>query len=332
MIALNRTAHLFAGAMLLSVALGDGAASASEAPAEGVASSELRQVVPNPAEAYFASITANGSGCPAGTWDASISPDGKSFTVTFSAYETLVEPGGDESAKECTLSLNVHTPPGASLSTAEFSYQGYALMDQAGMSASQNASYDFRGVPVPAQSDRTQLSGPFDDSYSFSDQFLLHDNVGSQQGANRVLNVQTSLVLTNNPAQTGSGYLNTSSVDGTIEAETCTIDRRNATSGQSIIGTSGADVICGSQFADSIAALGGNDTVFGFGGNDQISAGAGNDTVFGGDGADRISGDAGNDTLYGEAGNDQLFGGAGTDTADGGPGTDSCVAETSTSC
>src|SRR5262245_48216078 len=49
--------------------------------------------VPNPSGAYFANVTANGSGCPAGTWTADISPDGKAFTVAFSAYEAIVNPG-----------------------------------------------------------------------------------------------------------------------------------------------------------------------------------------------------------------------------------------------
>ncbi|MEU8355766.1 DUF4360 domain-containing protein [Nonomuraea sp. NPDC048882] len=287
---------------------------------------------PNPAEAYISSVSANGNGCPPGTWEAAISPDGKSFTVTFSSYETLIEPGTDASNKECTLSLNVHTPPGTSLSTAEFSYQGYALMDQAGMSATQSANYNFRGAPVPAQSVRSQISGPHDDAYVFSDRILLHD-VASAQGATRALNGVTSLVLTNNPAETGSGYFNTSSVDGTLQnGPGCTIDRRTATSGQTIVGTSGADVICGSPFADRIAALGGNDVILSFAGNDRVSAGSGNDTVFGGNDNDDISGDDGNDTLDGEAGNDRILGGPGTDTANGGPGTDSCIAETTTSC
>ncbi|GAA3309471.1 hypothetical protein GCM10020219_013020 [Nonomuraea dietziae] len=213
----------------------------------------------------------------------------------------------------------MHTPPGTSLSTVEFSYQGYALLDQAGMSATQSASYDFRGAPVPAQSVRSQISGPHDNSYLFTDRILLHDNVASAEGATRALTVETGLLLTNNPAETGSGFVNTTSVDGTIQnGPGCTIDRRTATSGQAIIGTSGADVICGSPFADRITALGGDDVILPFAGNDQVAAGAGNDTVFGGNGADDISGDAGNDTLDGEAGNDRILGGPGTDTANGG--------------
>ncbi|MGA4994687.1 DUF4360 domain-containing protein [Nonomuraea bangladeshensis] len=287
----------------------------------------------NPAGAYISSVSASGNGCPPGTWEAAISPDGKAFTITFSSYETVVEPGVDASNRECTLSLNVHTPPGSSLSTLKLSYQGYALMDQAGMTATQSASYNFRGAPVPAQSDRSPIPGPHDNAYVFSDRILLRDNVTSAQGATRALTAETSLVLTNNPARTGSGFFSTSSVDGTLQnGPGCTIDRRTATSGQSIIGTSGADVICGSRFADSIAALGGDDVILSFAGNDRVTAGDGNDTVFGGDGADTISGDAGNDTLNGEAGNDRILGGPGTDTADGGPGTDSCLAETTTSC
>ena len=112
----------------------------------------------------------------------------------------------------------------------------------------------------------------------------------------------------------------------------CTIDRRSATSGQTINGTSGPDVICGSPFADEIIGRGGNDRVYGFEGADDISGNDGNDTLFGGAGDDEIFGGAGNDTMSGEGGEDDLRGGTGTDSADGGPGPDECSAESEVSC
>jgi hypothetical protein len=112
----------------------------------------------------------------------------------------------------------------------------------------------------------------------------------------------------------------------------CTIDYRTATTGVSIRGTEGPDVICGSPFGDSIQGMGGDDIIFGNGGNDSISGGNGDDLIFGGDGNDSLQGSFGNDRLFGNDGNDSISGSPGTDTANGGAGTDSCSATTTSDC
>src|SRR5262245_46597412 len=81
--------------------------------------------VPNPSGAYFASVTANGTGCSAGTWDAAISPDGKAFTVTFSSYEAILNPGSAFAIKDCNLAIDLRSPSGLSFSVGSFHYQGY---------------------------------------------------------------------------------------------------------------------------------------------------------------------------------------------------------------
>jgi hypothetical protein len=173
--------------------------------------------VPNPSGAYFASVTANGSGCAPGTWEAAISPDGKSFTVTFSAYEAVVAPGQAVSIKDCNIGIDLRTPQGRSFSVSSFHYQGYSLLDQAGMTATQTVKYYFQGNPVPSKENRSQLGGPFDDSYLFSDRIRVRDRVWSPCGASRRLNALTRLQIRNNGRKTGSGYLNTSAVDAEID-------------------------------------------------------------------------------------------------------------------
>lgn len=204
----------FASASVVGCA--DGASDVSEDLGESSQALGETKIVPNPSGAYFAKITANGSGCLPGTWDAGISPDGQAFTVTFNAYEAIVGPGEVFSIKDCTIAIDLVTPPGFSFSVSSFHYQGYALLDRAGMNAKQTAKYYFRGNPVPAQELRSEMWGPFDDSYLFSDTIGVADLVWSPCGANRTLNAQTRLVLRNNPAKTGSGYLNTTTADGEI--------------------------------------------------------------------------------------------------------------------
>src|SRR5205085_3126258 len=100
---------------------------------------------------------------------------------------------------------------------SSFYYQGYAILDQAGMTAKQTAKYYFMGNPVPAKESRVDLNGPQDGSYTFSDVIGVADQVWSPCGAQRTLNAQTRLILQNNASRTGSGYLNTTSADGEVE-------------------------------------------------------------------------------------------------------------------
>ena len=118
------------------------------------------------------------------------------------------------------------------------------------------------------------------------------------------------------------------------------IDRSDANSQQTIIGTSGndwilgsgqADIIHGGNGADAICSGSGGDTVFGGRGQDVIdtgdgpdwaNGGAGRDVVIGGSGADFLRGARGADTLDGGAGDDELRGNRGNDTLIGGLGAD----------
>jgi hypothetical protein len=81
----------------------------------------------------------------------------------------------------------------------------------------QTAKYHFVGNAVSARDQRTDISGPYNESYLFSDDIAVEDLVWSPCAAEHTLQVQTRLVLQNDAQKTGSGYLNTS-VDG--EAKT----------------------------------------------------------------------------------------------------------------
>ena len=89
-----------------------------------------------------------------------------------------------------------------------------------------------------------------------------------------------------------------------------------------IYGRNGDDVICGGNAIDYIYGQNGNDIIFGDNQDDWLFGDNGNDTLYGGAGWDTLRGNKGDDTIYGETGFDLLIGGRGSDDLFGGPGRD----------
>jgi hypothetical protein len=221
---------------LLTLPLVVTAASGCEAPAPDDAESVLEEltargapepgrgpigVVTQPSAGYVADVTVAGSGCPAGSWSADISPDGQTFTLTLSAYEVKVSPGQLFDIKQCLINIGLRDPQGFPLSfvLGSIYYQGYGLLDTPGMRAARNTSYVFstNGTTAPgfaASSRRSEIVGPHESSY------LQADNVFSGRWSpcasvsNLVVN--TNLMLQNDVQRSGTGYVNTATVDGAL--------------------------------------------------------------------------------------------------------------------
>jgi hypothetical protein len=172
--------------------------------------------IPNPSGAYFVSVRPNGTGCPRGTTSTSISPDGKTFTTTFSAFEAVVNRNQSLAVKDCQLAIKLKSPSGFSYTVTEFYYQGYAYLEQ-GQNARQIAKYYFQGAPVQSEEARTELVGPYDDTYTFQDTVRTTDLVWSPCGVERDLNVRATLRLTNNGRK--DGYINLGTVDANTDTK-----------------------------------------------------------------------------------------------------------------
>src|SRR4051812_42448781 len=88
-------------------------------------------VTPPPSSIAIDVVTANGSGCPAGTAAVAVSPDKSAFTVTYSNY--LAQAGAGtrptDFRKNCQLNLNVHIPGGFTYAVTEADYRGYAHLE-----------------------------------------------------------------------------------------------------------------------------------------------------------------------------------------------------------
>ena len=92
--------------------------------------------------------------------------------------------------------------------------------------------------------------------------------------------------------------------------------------GQTVVGTSGPDIIFGGSGADRLRGLGGDDLLCGFEGNDILVGGSGGDTIVGHAGEDKLQGQAGGDFLFGGPDNDTLAGGGADDELNGEGGDD----------
>ena len=87
------------------------------------------------------------------------------------------------------------------------------------------------------------------------------------------------------------------------------------TTGATITGSSGNDVLCGGPGADTIKGYAGNDLILGMGSGDTIAGGGGADVIKPGGGRDSVGAGRGNDTVSACDGlKDTLGGGRGTDS------------------
>jgi hypothetical protein len=170
---------------------------------------------------YVADVTAAGSGCPAGSWNALISPDGQTFTLLFSAYEVKVSPGQLFDIKQCLVNVGFRDPQGLPLSfvLGEVTHQGYALLDTPGMRATRTSRYVFsangasaHGLTPPTQF--ANIVGPYQSSYVQTDDVFSGKWSPCASISNLV--VDTNLMLQNDAQRRGSGYLNTATVDGAL--------------------------------------------------------------------------------------------------------------------
>ena len=105
---------------------------------------------------------------------------------------------------------------------------------------------------------------------------------------------------------------------GTAEADVL----RAYTTGSTISGEAGDDVIHGNIGSDQLYGGDGQDQLYGDNGNDHLEGGADNDQLYAGNGNDVLIGGSGNDLLDAGDGSDQLYGGTGNDVLNGGAGND----------
>ncbi|HPI39486.1 MAG TPA: DUF4360 domain-containing protein [Pseudobdellovibrionaceae bacterium] len=138
-----------------------------------------------------------GSGCPAGSAQANLSPDQNELSILFDSY--LVEAGGGNKKtvdrKACTLSIPVHVPQGYSVSIFQVDYRGFASIPSRGR-VDFTAEYFFAGGRGPQL--KKSLMGPQVDTFTFTDELLAEGYVWSRCGDSVNLRINTSLMAMTN--------------------------------------------------------------------------------------------------------------------------------------
>lgn len=151
-------------------------------------------------------VIANGNGCPAGTWDATITDDGQSFTIAFDTYKVAIGPQTSFALRQCQIGVQVSNPSNASYALQSFNLDGNATLS-AGTNATVTAQAYFSGSPAETQTFVDEgLTGP--QSRPLHEETTLEDDalLWSSCGERRDVNVATRIIV-RNPAAAGSASI-----------------------------------------------------------------------------------------------------------------------------
>ena len=159
------------------------------------------------------------------------------------------------------------------------------------------------------------------DAIRFDDGILAGDLVVSIQGDDLVIGISGSTDQITIKGDRG-GRIEIFEVGGVALSYAQILSLIESEGSETLLGTSGDDVLSGTAKISEIYGFDGNDTLSGGAGDDLLDGGVDNDALQGNDGSDALYGGDGNDVLEGGAGNDALNGGEGDDILDGGTGRD----------
>jgi hypothetical protein len=183
----NRRARLRSGCAAASVlALSLVAMSSSGAPA----ATTLADVVPS-GDITVQVLSANGSGCPAGTASVRPAADHTGFTVSYTAFTAEAGPGTDPTdiRKNCQLSLLINVPQGFTFAIARADYIGTADLAK-GAIGTHKTNYYLQGSSVNNNVTHT-FTGPMDGLWAVTDAVVAP--VYAPCNTSEVLNVNTQI-------------------------------------------------------------------------------------------------------------------------------------------
>ncbi len=157
---------------------------------------------------YLRSLSFAGSGCPAGSLDGRSEGDGSSLALVFRALVAEAGPGISlaDGRRNCTINVDLAHPDDWSYALASAEYKGYAALGSGTTATLETAAY-FQGGQATGRL-TTSLQGPYYDRYTVKERFHTADLVWSPCGADRSLNINTSVRVVADDEASGAIKLN----------------------------------------------------------------------------------------------------------------------------
>lgn len=133
-----------------------------------------------------------GTGCPAGSVSATLSPDAKSLSLLFDNYQVAVGgiTGKSFDRKSCNIAIPVHVPQGMSVSVLNIDFRGFNNLPQSA-SSQFNVEYFFAGTRGP--SFQRTFNGPIGEDYLINNKLTVESIVWSGCGADVNLRTNSSM-------------------------------------------------------------------------------------------------------------------------------------------
>ena len=133
-----------------------------------------------------------GTGCPAGSVSATLSPDAKSLSLLFDQYQISVggTTGKSFDRKSCNIAIPVHVPQGMSVAVMKIDYRGFNRLP-AQASSQFNVEYFFAGTRGPAF--QRTFRGAIDEDYLINNELVAESMVWSGCGADVNLRTNSSM-------------------------------------------------------------------------------------------------------------------------------------------
>jgi len=150
--------------------------------------------LPNPDEVKIEEVIYAGSGCPPGSADVRLSPDGNGFRLIFGDEFTAKIGGGEplsESRKNCQVLVRFHVPQGFTFAVGVIDFRGTARLASGTQGLFRSTHY-FQGEAEDASTERL-FTGPFRDRWRALDVIPIAELVWAPCGVSRALNINAQV-------------------------------------------------------------------------------------------------------------------------------------------
>jgi len=133
-----------------------------------------------------------GTGCPAGSVSATLSPDNKSLSLLFDQYQIAVggTSGKTFDRKSCNIAIPVRVPSGYSVAVLQIDYRGFNRLP-ASATSQFNVEYFFAGTRGPAF--QRVFRGVLESDYLINNELVAESMVWSGCGEDVNLRTNSSM-------------------------------------------------------------------------------------------------------------------------------------------